>query len=75
MSLGSREGEGDEISDPSEWNAGDAAILATIPLGTGMMVTEPSVTGADAIWWPVIEIDMGGEGYVAEKQFIPVEVE
>ena len=42
------------------------AIVATIPLGTELTITGPSVDGDDLIWWPVTVVATGAEGYVAE---------
>jgi hypothetical protein len=51
----------------------DAEIVGTIPLGSELEVTGPAVTGDDALWWPVIVVATGEEGYVADELLIPAE--
>ena len=51
----------------------DAEIVGTIPLGSELEVTGPAVAGDDALWWPVIVVATGEEGYVADELLIPAE--
>jgi hypothetical protein len=50
----------------------DAAIIGSIPLGSELTVTGPAVVGDDFIWWPVLVVATGEEGYVAEELLSPV---
>lgn len=52
-----------------------AEIVDTIPLGSELVVTGPSVSGDDVIWWPVTVSATGEEGYVADELLIPAEAE
>ena len=50
----------------------DAEIIGTIPLGSELAVTGPAVTEGDALWWPVIVVATGEEGYVAGELLTPL---
>jgi hypothetical protein len=50
----------------------DAEIIGTIPLGSELAVTGPAEAGDDALWWPVIVVATGEEGYVADELLTPL---
>jgi hypothetical protein len=50
----------------------DAAIVGTIPLGSELAVTGPAEAEGDTLWWPVIVVVTGEEGYVAGELITPV---
>jgi hypothetical protein len=47
------------------------AIVATLPLGTELTITGPSVSGDGFTWWPVTVVATGAEGYVVEDLLVP----
>ena len=49
----------------------DAAVIATLPLGTELTVTGPSVAVDDIVWWPVTVLATGQTGFVAEDLLTP----
>jgi hypothetical protein len=51
----------------------DSEIVGTIPLGTELAVTGPAVVGDDFVWWPVLVVATGEEGYVADELLTPLE--
>ena len=51
----------------------DAPVIGTIPLGTELTVTGPAVAGDEFLWWPVMVLATGEEGYVAEELLTPLE--
>jgi hypothetical protein len=51
----------------------DAEIASTIPLGSELAVTGPAEAEGDALWWPVIVVATGEEGYVADELLTPLE--
>jgi uncharacterized protein YraI len=53
----------------------DAEIIGTIPLGSELSVTGPAEPGDDALWWPVIVVATGEEGYVAGELLTPLDEE
>jgi hypothetical protein len=53
----------------------DAEIIATIPLGSELSVTGPAEVEGDALWWPVIVVATGEEGYVADELLTPLDEE
>jgi hypothetical protein len=50
----------------------DAEIVGTIPLGSALAVTGPAVAEGDALWWPVLVVATGEEGYVAAELLTPL---
>jgi hypothetical protein len=50
----------------------DAEIVSTIPLGSELEVTGPAEAEGDTLWWPVIVVATGEEGYVAEELLTPL---
>ena len=50
----------------------DAEIIGTIPLGSELSVTGPAEAGDDGLWWPVIVVATGEEGYVADELLTPL---
>jgi hypothetical protein len=50
----------------------DAEIIGTIPLGSELTVTGPAEAGDGTLWWPVIDVATGVEGYVAEELLTPL---
>ena len=44
----------------------------TIPLGSELTVTGPAEADDDTLWWPVIVVATGEEGYVAEELLTPL---
>jgi hypothetical protein len=50
----------------------DAEIVTTIPLGSELAVTGPAVAEGDALWWPVLVVETGEEGYVAAELLTPL---
>jgi hypothetical protein len=50
----------------------DAEIIGTIPLGSALTVTGPAEAGDGSLWWPVIDVATGEEGYVAEELLTPL---
>ncbi len=50
----------------------DAEIIGTIPLGSELSVTGPAEAGDEFLWWPVIVVATGEEGYVAEELLTPI---
>ena len=50
----------------------DAEIIGTIPLGSELAVTGPAEAEGDALWWPVLVVATGEEGYVAEELLTPL---
>ncbi len=50
----------------------DAEIASTIPLGSELAVTGPAEAEGDALWWPVIVVATGEEGYVADELLTPL---
>ena len=50
----------------------DAAVIGTIPAGSEVTVTGPAVADNDMLWWPVLVIATGEEGYVAEELLTPL---
>jgi hypothetical protein len=50
----------------------DAEIIGTIPLGSELTVTGPAEAGDGTLWWPVIVVATGEEGYVAEELLTPL---
>jgi Bacterial SH3 domain/Domain of unknown function (DUF4352) len=50
----------------------DAEIIGTIPLGSELAVTGPAEAGDDGLWWPVIVVATGEEGYVADELLTPL---
>jgi hypothetical protein len=53
----------------------DAEIIVTIPLGSELSVTGPAEVEGDALWWPVIVVATGEEGYVAGELLTPLDEE
>jgi hypothetical protein len=53
----------------------DAEIIGTIPLGSELTVTGPAEVEGDALWWPVIVVATGEEGYVADELLTPLDEE
>ena len=51
------------------------AIVTTLPLGTELTITGPSVIGDDFTWWPVTVVATGEAGYVVEDLLVPLEEE
>jgi len=50
----------------------DAAVIGTIPAGSEVTVTGPAVADSDMLWWPVLVVATGEEGYVAEELLTPL---
>ncbi len=50
----------------------DAEIIGTILLGSELTVTGPAEAGDGTLWWPVIDVATGEEGYVAEELLTPL---
>jgi hypothetical protein len=50
----------------------DAAVIGIIPLGAELTVTGPAAAGGDILWWPVLVVATGEEGYVAEELIAPL---
>jgi len=50
----------------------DAEIIGTIPVGSELAVTGPAEAGDDALWWPVLVVATGEEGYVADELLTPL---
>ncbi len=50
----------------------DAEIIGTIPLGSELSVTGPAEAEGDALWWPVVVVATGEEGYVADELLTPL---
>jgi hypothetical protein len=50
----------------------DAEIVSTVPPGSELAVTGPAVIGDDFVWWPVIVVATGEEGFVAEELLTPL---
>jgi hypothetical protein len=50
----------------------DAEIIGTILLGSELTVTGPAEAGDGTLWWPVIDVATGVEGYVAEELLTPL---
>jgi hypothetical protein len=44
----------------------DAEILVTLPIGSELTVTGPAVAEGDSLWWPVLVVETGEEGYISE---------
>jgi hypothetical protein len=53
----------------------DAEIIGTIPVGSELSVTGPAEAEGDALWWPVIVVATGEEGYVADELLTPLDEE
>ena len=50
----------------------DAEIVGTIPLGSELDVTGPAVAEGNTLWWPVVVVETGEEGYVADELLTPL---
>ena len=50
----------------------DATVIGIIPLGAELTVTGPAVAGGDMLWWPVLVVATGEEGYVAGELLTPL---
>jgi hypothetical protein len=50
----------------------DAEIIGTIPVGSELSVTGPAEVEGDALWWPVIVVATGEEGYMADELLTPL---
>jgi hypothetical protein len=45
----------------------DAEVVVTLPIGSELTVTGPAVAEGDTLWWPVLVVETGEEGYVSEE--------
>jgi hypothetical protein len=50
----------------------DAAVIGIIPLGAELTVTGPAEAEGDMLWWPVLVVATGEEGYVAGELLTPL---
>jgi hypothetical protein len=50
----------------------DAAVIGIIPLGAELTVTGPAEAEGDILWWPVLVVATGEEGYVAGELLSPL---
>lgn len=50
----------------------DAEIIDSIPLGSELDVTGPAVAEGNTLWWPVVVVETGEEGYVADELLTPL---
>jgi hypothetical protein len=50
----------------------EAAVIGIIPLGAELTVTGPAVPGGEFLWWPVLVVATGEEGYVAAELLTPL---
>jgi len=44
----------------------DADVVVTIPIGSELSVTGPAVAEGNSLWWPVVVVGTGEEGYISE---------
>jgi hypothetical protein len=50
----------------------DAAVIGIIPLGAELTVTGPAEAEGNILWWPVLVVATGEEGYVAGELLTPL---
>jgi hypothetical protein len=50
----------------------DASVIGIIPLGAELTVTGPAEAEGEMLWWPVLVVATGEEGYVAGELLTPL---